>query len=356
MGDKEKNAYRAAYWRARPYSLVVLVALLQLSFFPGVSIGKLRGIKTGDKVPQFSATELSGALFDYKHGSDKVVVAAFLSAGQKQSALAAQDLQKIARQLDKYAEQIQYIIIMNNQEAQDYFKSTDPKAHSDFRILLDTDYKLWGLFGVIVTPTLVITDKIDTLKWAKSGYSYDFAPAARLHIEQALGLKDATQQDAVQVQTLKNTTERSKVKRHLQMAKTLEAKGRLESAIREISAAKQLDPNRSDVALQLGQLYCRTGQGKAALQAVANVQPDKRAEQAQVKLILGWANRLQGKLDAAGTLLLEAARLDPKSARVLFELGKVYVATGQKDKAIEAYQNALARLFGEKRESSTPQK
>ncbi|MHC4214508.1 MAG: tetratricopeptide repeat protein [Planctomycetota bacterium] len=347
MGDKEKNAYRAAYWGGRSYSLVVLVALLQLSFFPGVSIGKLRGIKTGDKVPQFSATELSGAPYHYKHGIGKVVVAAFLSAGQKQSALAAQDLQKIARQLDRYSEQIQYIIITNNKEAQDYFKSTDPKAHSDFRILLDTEYKLWGLFGVIVTPTLVITDKTDMLKWAKSGYSYDFAPAARLHIEQALGLTDATQEDAVSVQTLKNTTERSKLKRHLQMAKTLEAKGRLESAILQALEAQKLDPNSINVKLQLAQLYCKTSKGAEAIKTVGKAEPKNRAQKAQVKLILGWSNRLLGKLDAAQTLLFEAARLDPKSARVLFELGKVYLATGEKDKAIEAYQKALTLVLGE---------
>ncbi len=355
MWGKENNASRAGYWRRRPYRLVVLVALLQLLFLASVTIGELRGIKTGTKVPEFSATDLSGAAFDYKHGSGKVLVTAFLSAGQKQSASAAQDLQKIARQLDKYAEQIQFVIITNNQETRDYFKSTDRKVNSDFRILLDTEYKVWGLFGVIVTPTLAITDKTDTLKWAKSGYSYDFAPAARLHIEQALGLADATRQDVSQVRTLKNTTEWSKVKRHLRMAKTLEAKGRLESAIRQAIGAQKLDPNSIDVNLQLGQLYCKTGKGQEAIKAVEKAEAKNRAQKAQIKLILGWANRLLGELDAAETLLLEAARLDPRSPRVLFELGKTYVATGQKDKAIEAYQNALAKLFDEKRER-TPSK
>jgi tetratricopeptide (TPR) repeat protein len=347
MWNKEKSAYRAAYWRARPYRLVVLVALIQMSFFASVAAGGLRGIKIGDKIPQFSATKLSGAEFDYKHGSGKVLVVAFLSVGQKQSASAAQDLQKIARQLDKYAEQIQYIIITNNQETQDYFKSTGPKAHSDFRILLDTEYKLWGRFGVIVTPTLVITDKTDLLKWAKSGYSYDFAPAARLHTEQAMALTDTTEQDALQVRTLTNATEQSKVKRHLQMAKTLEAKGRLESAILQALEAQKLDPNSVDVKLQLGQLYCKTGKGQEAIKTVEKVEEKNRAQKAQIKLILGWSNRLLGKLDAAQKLLLEATLLDPKSARSLFELGKVYLATGQKDKAIEAYQKALALVFGE---------
>jgi tetratricopeptide (TPR) repeat protein len=249
--------------------------------------------------------------------------------------------------LDKYAEQIQYIIITNNQETQDYFKSTGPKAHSDFRILLDTEYKLWGRFGVIVTPTLVITDKTDLLKWAKSGYSYNFAPAARLHIEQAMGLTDTTEQDALQVRTLTNATEQSKVKRHLQMAKTLEAKGRLESAILQALEAQKLDPNSIDVKLQLAQLYCKTGKGAEAIKTVEKAEPQKRAQKAQVKLILGWSNRLLGKLGTAQKLLLEAVLLDPKSARSLFELGKVYLATGEKDKAIEAYQKALALVFGE---------
>ncbi len=346
--DKEMKPGRAANWRAGTYRTTVLIVVFQLSLLASVAVGGLRGIKIGDKIPQFSATELSGAEFDYKHGTGKVLVAAFLTTEQKQSERAAADLQKIARQLDKYAEQIQFLVVTTDPKTQDYFGPAQKEPEPTFHILLDTEYKLWGRFGVIVTPTLVITDKTDMLKWAKSGYSYDFAPAARLQIELALGIADPNDSPGrTQVRTLENATERAKVERYLSMAKILEEKGRLESAIRGVQRAQQFDPNSIDVMLQLGRLYCRTGQANAALGALAKAKPQNRVQQAQVKLTLGWANRLLGRSDAALALLIEATRLDPKSARSLFELGKVYVATGQKDKAIEAYQKALSLVLGE---------
>jgi tetratricopeptide (TPR) repeat protein len=308
----------------------------------------LRGIKTGDKIPQFSATELSGAEFDYKHGIGKVLVAAFLTTEQKQSERAAADLQKITQQLAEYADQIQFLVVTTDPKTQDYFGPAQKAPEPTFHILLDPEYKLWGRFGVIVTPTLVVADKTDTLKWVKAGYSYEFAPAARLQIELALGIADPNDSPGrTQVRTLENATERANVERYLSMAKTLEEKGRLESAIREILEAQQLDPNSIDVRLQLGQLYCKTGKADAALGALAKAKPQNRVQQAQVKLTLGWSNRLLGKLDAAQKLLLEAARLDPKSARAFFELGRVYLAAGEKDKAIEAYQKALTLVLGE---------
>ena len=347
-GGQKMKPGRAANYRAGTYRATVLVAVLQLSFLASVAVGGLRGIKIGDKIPQFSATELSGAEFDYKHGTGKVLVAAFLKTGQKQSERAAADLQKIAQQLDEYAEQIQFLIVTTDPKIQDYFGPTQKGPESTFHILLDSEYKLWGRFGVIVTPTLVVADKAGTLKWAKCGYSYDFAPAVRLQIELALGIADPNDSPGrTQVRTLENTTEQAMVERYLSMAKTLEEKGRLESAIRGVQRAQQFDPNSVDIMLQLGRLYCMTGKADAALGALAKAKPQNRVQQAQVKMTLGWANRLLGQLDAAQKLLTEAVRLNPRSGRAFFELGKVYLATGQKDKAIEAYQKALTLVLGE---------
>jgi Tfp pilus assembly protein PilF len=64
-------------------------------------------------------------------------------------------------------------------------------------------------------------------------------------------------------------------------------------------------------------------------------------------MISGWAKRQTGDLETAEKLLREATKIDPKSARALFELGKVYQSKQQVDKAMNLYREALTILFDE---------
>ncbi len=57
--------------------------------------------------------------------------------------------------------------------------------------------------------------------------------------------------------------------------------------------------------------------------------------------------RQTNQLDAAEKLLVEATTRNPKSSRGFFELGKIYQARGQFEKAMVSYRKALAKLFGE---------
>ncbi len=86
----------------------------------------------------------------------------------------------------------------------------------------------------------------------------------------------------------------------------------------------------------------------------ANVFRQRRShwlEKARVSLLLGWAKRQINQLIAAEKLLLEATTLDPKSSRGFFELGKVYQAGGQFEKAMVLYRKALAQFFWEVEET-----
>jgi len=137
----------------------------------------------------------------------------------------------------------------------------------------------------------------------------------------------------------------------LQMARILQQKGRFESAIAEVRKAKDLDPNSVEAALELGELFCIAGQSKEALDVVKMVKATKRFDRARLLLISGWAKRQTGQLDAGEKLLLETTTLNPKSSRAFFELGKVYQARGQVEKAMRAYYKALVLVFGEPMET-----
>ena len=129
------------------------------------------------------------------------------------------------------------------------------------------------------------------------------------------------------------------------MAKMLQKKGRLESAIKELHKARGMDPNSVDILFELGELFCTAGRNQEALDLVEAIKITSRFGKARALLISGWAKRQMDELDKAEELLLEATKLDPKSIRGFFELGKVYEARGDAEKAMQAYHRALLLVF-----------
>ena len=315
-----------------------LTAVVSLAAGPGEA--PLRKMKLGDKMPEFSLTDEAQGAFEYKHGRGRVLVVAFLSAGQKQSNNAVSDITQILADPQIKSEPLDLVGVST--------RPLEDDVKPDFPVVLDSQYKLWGKLGVIAMPTVLIVGKDDNISWIRAGHAYDFAPALHAHLRYELGIAgEEAPDETVKARALSNKTTASRVKRHLQMARILEGKGRLDSAIAEIHKAQALDPNSAEPALELGEILCRAGNSEAALEAVENVKTTERRDKARRLLISGWAKRQIGNLLPAEADLLEATELDPKSARGYFELGRLYRAKDDKDKALDAYHRALTLVFGE---------
>lgn len=326
---------------------VFIVAAVQCLLCVAVATGQRR-LGIGEKVPEFSATDVNEQVFDYKHGRGKVLMVVFLSGRQKRSARAAVDIVRIVNNLGDNAERLDVAIAVDDPNAGSIFQSKEKEPAAGIHIFLDTEYKLWGKFGIIVIPTVIISDTNDTVLWVKAGHGSDFAPVIQARLNQALGIaQEIDPNDAGQVKTVQNTTVTARIKRHLQMVKILLQKGRHELAISEIKKAKEIDPNSVEVRLELGELLCGINQGKEALEVIDKIKTTNKAEKARALLISGWAKRQMEELDTAEGLLLEATNLDSKSSRGFFELGKVYQAKGEVEKAMQAYHRALLIVFNE---------
>lgn len=347
-------------WPVRNGSLLTvfsLIFLVQALVLTSAARGDLRKAKIGDTMPEFSLPDSNGATFTYKHGSNKVLVLAFLPTIQSRLERAVADVDAVAETFAEQAEQLNFAGVVSGPAEKDVLKSLKPGSRPTFPILLDSDYQLWGTLGVIAAPTVLIVGKDDKILWIKGGYGYDFVPVARAYVNQALGIaQQTTPEDAQHVKAVTNDTIEARLQRHLQMAKILEQKGRLESAAAEIQKAAQLDPNSLEPPLELGELFCRAGRSKAALELAEKLTAASRPDKARVLLITGWAKRQMGDLELAQKLLLEATTLDPKSVRAFFELGKVYQARGLTDKALESYHKALKLVFNEPEEAKVDEK
>ena len=324
----------------------ILVCVIQSAFSIESVQGKLRKLNVGDKMPVFKLPKLAGGEFSYPSDPNKVLVVAFISVRQKHSEQACIDLQKVVSQFrSKPVEQVVIIIEADNKE---YFQSWQKELKFTFPILLDSKYHLWGQLGVIATPTIIVVDKDGAISWIKAGYGYDFAPTLRAHLAETLGLGDVELAKlASQVETLAPASVTARTNEHLKIAKMLANKGQLESAITELRKAQELAPASVEIMLELGQLLCRCSRSKEALDLAVDIKTEKNIELAMVKMISGWAYRQMGDLSQAQKLLDESLDLNPKSVRALFELGKIYHAQNEHEKALHTYYRALAITFKE---------
>ena len=325
------------------------MAVMGLFLLSTTGLAKQRGLSPGDKMPEFSIEDLSGHNYNYQHGEGTILMVMFLSAGQKNSIRVASDINTVMAEIGKDSEKMEKIVVVEDPD-NNYLQSEEKKLVKDFHAVIDTKFQLWGKFGIIATPTVIISDANDKITWVKAGYGYDFIPDVRVHINQALGFSKASAEEKVQVKTVTNNTVSAKVKRYLQMAQILFEKDEYESAKKEFLTAQKLDPNSIEVKLKFAEFLCRTNQSQAALNEIGKIKTGNNLERARILLLNGWANRQMGNLDIAEKYLTEAKTLDPKSLRTLFELGRVYQARGQTDKAMKLYYEALAIVLGEPKE------
>ncbi|MBE0535565.1 MAG: hypothetical protein IH624_07835 [Phycisphaerae bacterium] len=335
---------------------VLLAQCLALGRF---AIAAERRIAVGADMPQFSAVDGAGEVFAYKHGDGKPLIVVFLSAGQERGERAAADVKKLIARMADHGQAFNAVAVLSQprsaagdkpaQNGEGTQKPAQDIAVEGLAVLLDDEYHLWGKFGIIATPTVVISGRDDKVLWVEAGYGYDFLPVIEARLRQALGIEGHASADhAGEVRIMTNNTAVSKVQRHLRMAQLLKGKGHDASALRELEKARQIDPNSVEVALEVGRMYCEFGKGGEALKAVADLQVTTKSQKSTIALIRGWASRQAGDLDTAENHLLAAIANDPRSERARFQLGRVYQAKGEFQKAADCYYKALAGIYGDK--------
>jgi len=328
---------------------IFIVFLVQLLLPVTSSLAGLRKSKVGDMMPEFSLPDSNGVTFDYKYGRDRVLVLAFMPPSASQFQRIETEIEQVAAKLQEKARMIDFVGILSGSSAKEALESGKLVSKKTLRILLDEEFGLWGKLGVIAVPTFVFVGKDDKILWIKAGYDYNFVPVARVHLNKALGIEeDTTAEDAEKIKTVANYTVAARAERHLQMAKMFEEKGRIDSAIAETQKAVDLDPNSIETILELGTLLCRAGRSKEALSVIDKLNVTKGPIGAKRLMISGWAKRQMGNLEAAENDLLNATKIDMRSGRGFFELGRVYQAKGEKDKAMQAYYHSLTLVYGEK--------
>lgn len=331
----------------------IVVAVVSVLAFSTVTGGDVstppRRIPEGALTPEFDAVDTTGKPFVCKRSSGKVMILAFLSSQQKRSQEAVEDIFGAMSNIpsDRLAS-LQVAFVLQNIDNKEFIALIQKEAPCEAHILDDDHYNIWGKFGVIATPTVVITDPQGKVLCVKPGHAYDFVPVIKSRLFQALEIPyDVSPDDTSTVRTVVNSTMPAKAKRHLQMAKLLSEKGRIRLALEQAQMAYEIDPNSQEVALELGELLCRAGQAQEALKLVGSLSGQSNRDKARINLVMGWAKRQLDQLDKAEKHLQDGIHQDPMSPRLYFELGRIYQQRNDSKKAMQAYFRALQLIYRE---------
>ena len=325
------------------------IVLALSSAIYGVVSSSARRIQQGATMPEFSAVDTAGKPFAYRRSNSSVLMLAFLSSQQERSQEAIEDINSVLSCIpaDKLTS-LQVVFVMQNVDNREFITSIQKDAPVVVQIIGDEQYKIWGKFGVIATPTVVISDPLGKVLCVKPGHAYDFAPVVKFRLFQALDIPfDVSSDDASNVRTVANSTMSAKAKRHLQMAELLSRKGRVSSAIEQAQMAYEIDPNSSEVALMLGELLCQAGQPQEAIKLVSSLSGRSDREKARINLVMGWAKRQLDQLEEAEKFLQEGIKQDPTSPRLRFELGRIYQKRNDSERAMQTYFRALQLIYRE---------
>jgi tetratricopeptide (TPR) repeat protein len=329
-------------------SLIATVVVLGCFVFP--AFGQSRRLQVGQFIPGFIGRTVDEVDYKYKNSNKKVLLLTFLRADQKNSSSTAEDLLRIVGKLKCKPGDVDFVVVANKPQVKAYFKGGKGASGISPRIIVDSDFKIWGTFGIIACPTTIIGDSDGKVLCVKAGHSYDFAPVVQAYVKQALGIaQEITPENASEVKTLNNHTPKARAARNLNLARSISDKGKYETALPFAKRALELDPGFVDAKFLVGRLYCQLDDGKAALEVVKGVAVKKLADKAELALIKGWANRRLKHYALAEQFLLEAVKTNGKSPRIYYELGNYYRVIDKHDKASQAYRHALVLLLDKER-------
>ena len=331
----------------------IVVAVVGVLAFSIVICGGVstppRRIPEGALIPEFHAVDITGKPFACTRSNGKVLILAFLSSQQKNSQKAVEDIFRVLSSIpsDRLTS-LQVAFVLQNVDNREFIASIQKEAPSVVHILDDDQYDIWGKFGVIATPTVLISNPQGMVLCVKPGHAYNFAQVVKSRLFQALEIPyDVSPADTATVRTVANSTMSAKAKRHLQMAKLLSRKGRVSSAIEQAQMAYEIDPNSPEVALELGEFLCRAGQAQKAIKLVSSLSGQSNRDKARINLVMGWAKRQLDQLEEAKKFLQEGIHQDATSPRLYFELGRIYQQRNDSEKAMQAYFRALQLIYGE---------
>lgn len=314
---------------------IVVCLLLGILLLGSTQLWGFRHLKEGEPAPDFNLKALDGKTYALSDSKGQVDIILYWRTDQDRSLNALKALKEL---YVTFSDQPVRILSITKDTDTSAIKEVKQSLNLPFPILRDSKEEVYSLFGVFVFPSTAIIDQKGIYRFHYGGYREDYAKEIEDRVKVFLGLlsEEDLNVDEGQEVTLA-TEEQKRARNHINLGKTLHARGMDEKAILEFQKAVELDGSNPEGHILLGLLLLDQGETDEALKHL-NTGMELNPKSTVAKIGLGRAYRMKGETDKALTILQAELELNPDSEAVHLELGKVYESLGKKDEALKHYK------------------
>ncbi|GBE06265.1 MAG TPA: redoxin domain-containing protein [Nitrospirae bacterium] len=303
-------------------------------------------IPMGGSAPDFSLESIEGKTVSIDDFRGKVTVLIYWRPDQKRSVLALKDGMELYRSYREKGVEV-VTLVADTEKKEDVLKSVK-KAGVEFPVLMDTDRKVYGDYGIRVYPSTVIIDKEGKLSYDIPGHAVTYRSAVEGYVRRLLGeINDEELNGILNPHKEKKDKSALEAERRYNLALKFTESGLNDQAIDALNKSIEAKSDIAKSYILLGFLLLEDKEADAALDAfnkAIKLEPGSH----DAKTGIGGALILKGDLDGAIEILNDAAKANPYPQKTYYELGMAYELKGEKDSAIKMYKKALDKIVKKK--------
>ncbi len=252
---------------------------------------------------------------------------------------------KVVKELTPYlAEKGVSLMIVNVQnDADAVVDEVMGAAELSVPLYVDSSRTAYEKFGLFVLPSMLL---IDTEGKAVGGlgYSKDIVQRLRGEVDVMLGLKTREALVAELNPQMKEVPQEEKqARRHMNMGITMKHKGMVDSAVRELQKALELDPGLTQAQAELGCLYVDQDKLDEAIKELEEAL-DKKTDLMQAEICLARVSAKMGETKEALDDMQSLVFRHGRNAELHFLIGSLQEELGVVDEAAKEYKKAYELL------------
>jgi len=307
-----------------------------------------REFDEGDPVPEVMLKGLRDASHSvtFSNLKGKPFVAVFWGADipekQERSAQLLIEMESLSSFLQE--RQIRLLSVNVQGDEAPVIEQVVTRSKSTIEVFIDPDKKAYEALGIFVMPTILLVDKEGNIA-AGMGYSRDMIDRLKGSVEVMLGEKTPEQVLADLRPEMKEASAEEKAgMRHLGFGLTMLKRGQMETTLRELAKAVEIDPNLTQAHMQLSCIYLEKDQLDKAEKSIAKVlevEPDSL----QAGICRGELKRKKGLLDEAVKDLTAILQAHPNNYNALYTLARTFEDQKKLKEAVEAYKKAYHAIL-----------
>jgi len=313
----------------------------------------VRNLEIGDSLPNFFLPRADGTvgMFESSQLTGQPAIMIFCRPDHQLSLDALRDLEAVASQvgLSRFRLLAVDTKLSTAQEIQAAFGNEE----FSFPIVLDPQRALYKEVGLIVSPTTLLFDANGALRFVIASHPRQFRQVIQARLSYLLGeIDEQTMNKQIHPSVKKIEADMTAAWHLYNLGKKLQNEGKTEQAMSTFEKAVSRYPSLVEGHCSLGFLKFSAGDLDSAAEhfdAALKQNPTFPSAQLGSAIVLART----GEDRKAEQMLLPLVGQPALDGRVRYELGRIYIARGEREKALKFFQDALASIFPEPQSAQT---